>query len=113
MGGTGGASSSDGATTSNGVSASSSSSSDSPSPSSSSDSEDSEIDVHRPVSPCNVTFVGANANTGGKSSLRSRRPRDKKVWSHSFPTLGKHNACDFFEMENSHLVSLPVTISRE
>ena len=42
-----------------------------------SDSEDSEVDVDRPVSPCNFTFIGANVSTG-KSSLRSK-PKDKTV----------------------------------
>ena len=41
------------------------------------DSDDSDIDVHRPVPPCNVVFVGANVDTG-KSSLRSKA-RPKKV----------------------------------
>ena len=40
-------------------------------------SDDSEIDVHRPVSPCNVVFVGANVDTG-RSSLRSKS-KTKKV----------------------------------
>ena len=39
--------------------------------------EDSDIDVHRPVSPCNFTVIGANVTTG-KSSLRSKA-RTKKV----------------------------------
>lgn len=41
------------------------------------DSDDSEIDVHRPVSPCNIVFVGANVATG-KSSIR-HRGKQKKV----------------------------------
>lgn len=40
--------------------------------------DDDEVDdPDRPVSPCNVTFVGANVNTG-KSSMRSK-PKTKKV----------------------------------
>ena len=41
------------------------------------DDTDSDVDVHRPVSPCNVVFVGANVDTG-KSSIR-QRPKAKKV----------------------------------
>lgn len=57
---------------------SSSSTSNDPGESDDSDSsDDSHVDVDRPVSPCNVTFVGANITTG-KSSLRSK-PKERKV----------------------------------
>ena len=41
-------------------------------------STDSECDVNRPVSPCNFTFIGANAGAG-KSSLRGGQLKRKKV----------------------------------
>jgi len=54
------------------------------------DSENSDYDVHRAVSPCRVTFVGANAGTG-KSSLRSK-PKDKKVCTYvTSQSEGIHN----------------------
>ena len=42
------------------------------------ESTDSECDVNRPVSPCNFTFIGANAGAG-KSSMRSSQLKRKKV----------------------------------
>ena len=41
-------------------------------------STDSECDVNRPVSPCNFTFIGANAGAG-KSSMRGSHLKRKKV----------------------------------
>ena len=41
------------------------------------DSDVEEVDHHRPVSPCRVSFVGANV-VYGKSSLRSK-PKSNKV----------------------------------
>ena len=43
------------------------------------ESTDSECDVNRPVSPCNFTFIGANAKGAGKSSLRGGQLKRKKV----------------------------------
>ncbi len=43
------------------------------------DSDDSDVDVNRPVSPCNVEFVGANVDTG-KSSIRSKAKKKKVIF---------------------------------
>ena len=43
----------------------------------SSSDTDSDVDHTRPVSPCNVVFVGANVDTG-RSSIRSKA-KNKKV----------------------------------
>ncbi|TRY62873.1 hypothetical protein TCAL_15202 [Tigriopus californicus] len=50
-----------------------------------SDSDDSEIDVHRPVSPCNFIVLGANVKTE-KSSIRSKS-RPMKI--SGLPTVGQ------------------------
>lgn len=42
------------------------------------DTTDSECDVNRPVSPCKIVFVGANAKDAGKSSIRNIQ-KSKKV----------------------------------
>ena len=51
------------------------------------ESTDSECDVNRPVSPCTVTFVGANAGAG-KSSMRSSQIKRKKVGLPPAPGYG-------------------------
>eukprot|EP00094_Tigriopus_californicus_P011994 TCALIF_11588-PA protein Name:"Protein of unknown function" AED:0.19 eAED:0.23 QI:0/0.2/0.16/0.66/0.6/0.66/6/0/1565 len=48
-----------------------------------SDSDDSEIDVHRPVSPCNFIVLGANVKTE-KSSIRSKS-RPMKIQMNEAP----------------------------